>query len=259
PSQPSSLWLSSGSPLALLWLSSGALSPSSFPGWFTKADGAGGFCCPPLPRLIFCFSSSSCFLLLLRSLYLTFAITFGSPACTSLPLRLSLARVARVALVVGLPSRVAVVLQLDAVQPFNFILCQQKYPDNILTSALIVSLSSASYRSSRRTGGSPVAQVSIRMLFIQGPCLLHGFGLTDMARSVAYRVPYSTFIMAAIISLRDVHAASHQLTKRKNWAAREPGVVLVSASSSLSQSACCPHTSTAGCNAVKLLLAQPRV
>ncbi|KAM5450174.1 hypothetical protein MaudCBS49596_004549 [Microsporum audouinii] len=33
--------------------------------------------------------------------------------------------------------------------------------------------------------------------------------------------------MAAIISLRDVHATSHQLAKRKNWAAREPGVVLV--------------------------------
>lgn len=42
----------------------------------SKADGAGGFCCPPLPRLIFCFSS--CLVLLLLSLSLTFAITFDS-------------------------------------------------------------------------------------------------------------------------------------------------------------------------------------
>ncbi|KMQ45583.1 hypothetical protein HL42_3735 [Trichophyton rubrum] len=61
-----------------------------------------------------------------------------------------------------------------------------------LVVGLIVSIFFASYRSSRRTGGAPVAQVSI---------LLH------------YR--------------EDVHAASHQLAKRKNWAAREPGVVLV--------------------------------
>ncbi|KAK2796628.1 hypothetical protein FQN49_009006 [Arthroderma sp. PD_2] len=33
--------------------------------------------------------------------------------------------------------------------------------------------------------------------------------------------------MAAILSLRDVNPAAHQLVKRKNWAARESGVVLV--------------------------------
>ncbi|EGD99440.1 hypothetical protein TESG_06875 [Trichophyton tonsurans CBS 112818] len=70
----------------------------------------------------------------------------------------------------------------------------------------IISLSSACYRSRRRTGGALVVQVSI---------LLHTKYLA------------TTFTMAAILSLRDVHAASHQLAKRKNWAAREPGVVLV--------------------------------